>query len=211
MIKNMISDITLLLYAWISVLSFWYYRSRRPNNLKPQILLDKFFVILFKIIAIGWVISSIYLLFVGWTILMIPVAIFLLTKYLPNNKFYEQVENVCLVPIMLVYGIKHWSEIKRGIKKNKSKEHNALTKQTSALEVLTYLFMFLLIISLSEMFGITGMVEQFQSGHMKPSWAAVVMLMLLVNPYRVQVYIATIIVGSALLVLAIYQSWFKKK
>jgi len=200
----MISDLVGFLYIWVTVLFFWHYKVVSLKNSKPPMLLDKFIAALFVIVKIAWTALSIYLLFTDWTILLIPLAAFLAIKY--TWKAYEQIENVCLIPLTILYSIGHLSEIKKSLKNNKTRT------KINLLDAMGGLFIILFVTSLIERFFPFEMaIKQFEAGQMKPSWAVGLVLILLIEPYKIFIYISTIAVGFICLVLFIYKKWFKKE
>lgn len=84
-------------------------------------------------------------------------------------------------------------------------------QKKSELSLLDLLFILLLATSFSELFLLPNIVQDLQSGSMKPSWGIFAIIVLLVEPYKDIVYVSTVIVGVILLISAIYQSWSKKK
>jgi len=88
---------------------------------------------------------------------------------------------------------------------------SGIKKQKADLSLFDILFLLLVVTSLSEIFFLQGIVEQLQSGNMKPSWGLFTVLILAVEPYKEIVYVCTVVVSFVWLVLAIYRSWFKKK
>jgi uncharacterized membrane protein YhaH (DUF805 family) len=119
---------------------------------------------------------------------------------------YGKVELFCLAPISFIYFIRHRSEIKAIEEVTKQEEKIRFTDLTLGT------FVFLIALSTLEMLMPTDeVVRRLQSGQLKPSWALVDFIVLLLSPYKEILYIATVSIGIIWLFLSIYKKWRKRK